>query len=314
VFLVYGMSRFTKNGFESMMKGQVEDLSALSASGSTIVVTGANAGLGLGATESFFLAGAHVIMVVRSLDKGTAAKDELERKHPTAPGSLELRVADVSQLDQVRELAASLDACDVLVNNAGVMPTPYEKRYYAHEDVELTLATNTLPTYFLTKELEQVMKKSRDPRVIAVSSGGGLTMPLTYRDSYMTSESSWSNRDAYSRTKRHQIALVDWFTERCAPTTGIRYTAYHPGWSDTNAVRTAMPDFYEKVQSRLRTVEQGVDTLVWLALSDQVPTSANFFRDRAPEYTHLPGAWTSHSVEETDKLVDWLEELGKSWD
>jgi dehydrogenase/reductase SDR family protein 12 len=297
-----------------MKKSPVEDLTALSAAGKTIVVTGANAGLGLGATEAFFLAGARVVMVVRSEEKGTAAKGELEEKHPNASGTLEVRVADVAQLDQVRALAASIDECDILVNNAGVMPTPYDELFFAHKDVELTLATNTLPTYFLTLALEEVMRKSRDPRVIAVSSGGGLTMPLTYRQSYMTSKSSWSNRDAYSRTKRHQIALCDWFTERRTPTTGIRYTAYHPGWSDTNAVRTAMPDFYEKVQSRLRTVEQGVDTLIWLALSEEVPITANFFRDRAPEYIHLPGAWTSHSVEDTDKLIDWLEELGNEWE
>jgi len=42
----------------------------------------------------------------------------------------------------------------------------------------------------------------------------------------------------------------------------------HPGWADTPAVRTSMPDFYNKMKNKLRTAEEGADTIVWLAASD----------------------------------------------
>ena len=53
--------------------------------------------------------------------------------------------------------------------------------------------------------------------------------------------------------------------------TMIKYHVMHPGWADTAAVRSSMPEFYEKMKDRLRTVEQGADTIVWLAL--QVPVT-----------------------------------------
>lgn len=48
----------------------------------------------------------------------------------------------------------------------------------------------------------------------------------------------------------------------------VHFSAMHPGWADTPAVRTSMPGFYEKMKDRLRSAEQGADTIVWLSVSD----------------------------------------------
>src|SRR5688500_8693684 len=88
--------------------------------GKTFLVTGANSGLGYVTTRELARQGAHVIMVVRNLDKGQQALQSLRSAVPAA--SLELRQADLADLDSVKRLAAGVLAdglpLDVLVNNA----------------------------------------------------------------------------------------------------------------------------------------------------------------------------------------------------
>ena len=105
----------------------------------------------------------------------------------------------------------------------------------------------------------------------------------------------------------------------------------HPGWADTPAVRSvqlrghqtwsdpelilcitfrsAMPDFHAKMKDKLRTVDQGADTVVWLAISAAAGSapSGRFWQDSAEAATHLPLAWTKSSQAERDELMRVLE-------
>jgi len=60
----------------------------------------------------------------------------------------------------------------------------------------------------------------------------------------------------------------------------------HPGWADTPSVRSSLPRFWRVMRKRLRTPEQGADTLLWLAVAPALP-SGQFWFDRAPQPTHL---------------------------
>ena len=62
--------------------------------------------------------------------------------------------------------------------------------------------------------------------------------------------------------------------------------AMHPGWADTPSVRSSIPRFWQVMRKRLRTPEQGADTIVWLAVAPALP-SGRFWFDRAPQPTHL---------------------------
>ena len=75
-----------------------------------------------------------------------------------------------------------------------------------------------------------------------------------------------------------------------------------------------MPDFYNKMKDKLRTVEQGADTLVWLALAkcvteDPKNEGGQFFQDREPVSKHLPLAWTRSSEAEDLTLMSVLDEF-----
>src|ERR1700677_2014156 len=86
-------------------------------SGRTAIVTGANSGLGLVTARELARVGAHVILAVRNTAKGDEAAAGMS-------GSVEVRKLDLQDLSSVREFADSIDAVDVLINNAGIMATP----------------------------------------------------------------------------------------------------------------------------------------------------------------------------------------------
>jgi len=84
------------------------------------------------------------------------------------------------------------------------------------------------------------------------------------------------------------------------------------GWVDTPAVRSAMPSFYAKMQNRLRTPEQGADTLVWLCCLKDIASrykNGEFFQDRTVVSKHLPLAWTKSSVEDDERFIQNLDQI-----
>jgi len=84
----------------------------------------------------------------------------------------------------------------------------------------------------------------------------------------------------------------------------------HPGWADTEGVRTALPGFRKALGERLRTPQQGVDTVLWLALQDNSALQGGgFYLDRAPQHKHSFLSGTHYSQAESDALLAKLDAL-----
>ena len=91
---------------------------------------------------------------------------------------------------------------------------------------------------------------------------------------------------AYAQTKRMQVVLSELFAQRWGE--GVRFHAMHPGWADTPAVQTSLPEFWKFTKGRLRTPEQGADTVIWLALGGApAASSGQFWFDRVARSTWL---------------------------
>jgi dehydrogenase/reductase SDR family protein 12 len=93
------------------------------------------------------------------------------------------------------------------------------------------------------------------------------------------------------------------------------FVLYFIGWADTPAVQSSMPDFHRRMQGKLRTAEQGADTVVWLCVSKEaikIP-SGSFFQDREAVSKHLPLAWTKSSTGDEDTLMAKLKELAEKF-
>lgn len=141
-----------------------------------------------------------------------------------------------------------------------------------------------------------------------------------------TQMSSFNGDLVYSQNKRQQVVMAERLAQRHP---SIFFATWHPGrtsrdfqfdksktlfsgWVDTPAVRSAMPSFYAKMQSRLRTPEQGADTLVWLCCLKDIAsryTNGEFFQDRTVVSKHLPLAWTKSSVDEDDRFIRNLDKI-----
>src|SRR5689334_15964683 len=100
------------------MNWTAADLPSLS--GRTVIITGANSGLGLVTARELARVGAKVIMAVRNLDKGAAAAQ-------TMSGSVDVRKLDLQSLASVRAFADTVEHVDVLINNAGIMAVPLSR-------------------------------------------------------------------------------------------------------------------------------------------------------------------------------------------
>nr|CAD7395909.1 unnamed protein product [Timema cristinae] len=191
------------------------------------------------------------------------------------------------------------------VNNAGCM---VNSREVDEDGLERNFATNTLGPHILTKLLIPALKKSDKPRILMVSSGGMLVQKLNAEDLQFEKMAPFDGTMAYSQNKRQQVIMMECLAREHPD---IFLAAMHPGWADTPAVRSAMPDFYQRMKDRLRTAEQGADTAVWLAISDTAlkHPSGLFFQDRSPVPTHLPLAWTKTTKDQDEQFITQLNEL-----
>jgi dehydrogenase/reductase SDR family protein 12 len=175
----------------------------------------------------------------------------------------------------------------------------------------VNFATNTLAPFVLTEMLLPLLAAATPRgRVVAVSSGGQYTEELLLEDMQWLGP-GFDGARAYARDKRRQTALTAHWAEAHRES-GVFFSSMHPGWADTDAVRTSLPQFYEALKARLRSPEEGADTVVWLccvAREKVQPHSGAFFFDRRPVDAHLPLSWTQFPPQRAAQLADALREL-----
>ncbi|OTF02153.1 short-chain dehydrogenase, partial [Halorubrum sp. SD612] len=145
--------------------------------GKTVVVTGANSGLGFEGTREFAARGATVVMACRSVERAEAAADEVRADAGGGlDGDLDVRECDLASLDSVEAFVEGLrddyDAVDVLCNNAGVMAIP---RSETEDGFETQFGVNHLGHFALTGRLFDLLDAAEgiggDARVVTQSSG-----------------------------------------------------------------------------------------------------------------------------------------------
>ncbi len=206
--------------------------------GRTVLITGANSGLGLQTAHALTGRGARVLMAARSRERGEAAVTAVTLENP--PGSAELVELDLADLASVRRAAEQVrersgDALDVLVNNAGVMCTP---RRRTANGFELQIGTNHLGhaalTWLLMPALVSRSGGGRpNPRVVTVSSiahrAGGLDP-----DDLNFERRDYHPATAYSASKLANL-LFAFELDRRARAAGLDLisVAAHPGLTDT---------------------------------------------------------------------------------
>ena len=247
--------------------------------GEHVMVTGATGGIGKATALRLADNGAFVHAVGRNSDKLAALVAEGgDRIIP--------HQADLSSMDAIAKLAADYVTSGyplhALVNNVGVMSA---ERTVTPEGFELSYATNLLGQYLLTELLMPTLKASSPSRVVFVASGGMYSQPLTVSN-IQSSEGEYNGTAAYARTKRGQVVLAELLADELED--GFVFVnSMHPGWVDTEGVRSSLPTFRKITGPFLRDEAQGADTIVWLAAAEEaVGQTGKFFHDRAARPTH----------------------------
>ncbi|XP_008279411.1 dehydrogenase/reductase SDR family member 12 [Stegastes partitus] len=309
IWFLNGIHHYTRKGYEAASKDfEPQDLN-VSVVGRSFMVTGANSGIGRATAMAIAKKGGTVHMVCRNRDKAEEARTDIVNESGNT--EVYIHIVDMSQTRKVWEFAEAFKkeypSLNVLINNAGCM---VHKRELTAEGLEKNFATNTMGVYILTQTLIPLLQKSRDPRVITVSSGGMLVQKLRV-DDLQSEKGYFDGVMIYAQNKRQQVVLTQHWA-KANPV--IHFSVMHPGWVDTPAVSSSMPQFHHMMGDRLRGVEQGADTVVWLALSRVASRtcSGQFFQDRKPVPVHLPLAWTHSSAEEIQSFVTQLETLAKA--
>ena len=263
-------------------------------SGRVCVVTGANRGLGRATAEGLAERGATVVMACRNVEQAAKVREQIVAA--TGNESLEVRRIDLASRESVHAFVDELpyERVDVLVHNAGVLPS---ERAMTDDGLELTVAVHVVGPHLLTSLMRE---RVRGGRVIWVSSGGMYTKRLNV-DTMLDTTGDYDGVQAYAMTKRAQVVLSELWAARLQAD-GTVVHAMHPGWAATPGVQTSLPGFFERMQSRLRTPEQGADTTVWLAASERAGQSTGkFWFDRAEAKTHRL-FWTRESAEQRERL------------
>ena len=311
VWFVKGMREYTKGGYEAASKGFTAADYDINASGRSFMITGGNSGIGKAAAITLAKKGGTVHLVCRSQERGQAAVDEI--KSETGNENVHLHLLDMSSMKDVVQFGRDFEQAghqlNVLVNNAGWM---VNTRELTAEGIEKNFALNTLGTYILTMCMIPVLKRSTSPRVILVTSGGMLLQKLDLTDMQFEKMTPFEGTMAYAQNKRQQVIITERLAEEYPD---IHFSCMHPGWADTPAVRSSMPDFHAKMKNRLRTPEEGGDTIVWLAMTDAAlkQPSGLFFQDRKSVSKHLPLAMTKSSKDEEQKLMTILKEFHEKY-
>lgn len=309
VWFARGMREYTRGGYEKAARNFGPGDLDVDISGCSYMITGANSGIGKCTAMALAKKGATVHMVCRSQERGEQAKQDIVSE--SGNDKIQLHILDLSQPRKVIEFANSFveseQGVDVLVNNAGVM---VNQRELTEEGLEKNFSTNTLGTYLLTTRLTPALEKSSDPRVVTVSSGGMLVTTLDPNDLNFERLRNFDGTTVYAQNKRQQVVMTRKWAEKYP---NIHFSSMHPGWADTPAVQTSMPRFRSWMENRLRTPDQGADTVVWLCVAKQArdQPSGSFFQDRQVTSEHLP--WAKSRSPEADEtlLMTRLEELAE---
>ncbi|NYJ03084.1 NAD(P)-dependent dehydrogenase (short-subunit alcohol dehydrogenase family) [Nocardioides thalensis] len=202
--------------------------------GRTIVVTGPTIG-GLGHHTALELArkGARVVLAGRNPAKAEAATEAIRDEVPKA--ELELLTVDLADLDSVRHgaaAAARYGPIDVLVNNAGVMGTSYQR---TSDGLELQMATNHFGPFLLTGLLLPQLAASGDGRVVAVSSPMHRTARSAPLGDPTRQEGRYWKWHVYGQSKLANLLFTGELDRRLrAAGYPVKALAAHPGFSGTH--------------------------------------------------------------------------------
>lgn len=220
--------------------------------GKTIVVTGGNSGLGYESVKAFAQKGAQVILACRDIQKGEAATKQIGK----IAGEIivmPLDLADFSSIKTFAELYISRSSkLDVLLNNAGIMTTPY---FLTKDGLEAQNGVNHFGHFLLTSLLFETLKSTPGARIINVASAAHKWGKMDFENPLFENGKDYTPMKSYGRSKLSNL-LFTYELDRRIKTNGLDMiaAAAHPGGSNTNLARYVDNKLWFKILTPLFSI------------------------------------------------------------
>ncbi|CRX38238.1 SDR family NAD(P)-dependent oxidoreductase [Estrella lausannensis] len=264
--------------------------------GLNALITGGSKGIGFGLCKLLLSLNVSLHITSRDKEKALSQMEILREQFPGA--SIHYYSFDIASYQDYPFFTAPFD---IVVHNAGGMP---REKIKATDKYEYVFATHVIGPHLLTRHLMERGRLSPDCRVIFVSSGGMYLRALNL-DDLTFDKRPYNPYLAYANAKRAQVDLTELYADHFKE--GYLFSCMHPGWVATPGLDQYMPTFRKWMDNRLRTVEEGADTLLWLAMTSSAYPSGRFWFDRkeAP-VSLLP--YTKTSPETKAALWEFCEE------
>ncbi len=250
--------------------------------GKTVVVTGANSGIGFETSLALAKLGAQVVMISRDRTRGEVARRAVAAVSSAPPMLVItdlLSGADIRKLSQ--ELHARLDHIDVLVNNAGGV---FSTRELSGDGVEKTFATNHVAPFLLTNLVLDLLEQAPRARVVTVASeahAGKLDMDN------LQGERKYGWLSAYSASKTANILFTNELARRLSGTS-VTATAVSPGPSRTRFgdEMTGAAGLFPKIMKKMpffHSAAAGAKVVVYASSSPEVQGATGLFYMKSKE-------------------------------
>uniref|UniRef100_A0A3P8VE21 Zgc:112332 n=1 Tax=Cynoglossus semilaevis TaxID=244447 RepID=A0A3P8VE21_CYNSE len=250
--------------------------------GKTVIITGANTGIGKETARDLARRGARIIMACRDLERATEAREDI--LEDTGNENIVIRKLDLSDTKSIRAFAEVIikeeKQVNVLINNAGIMMCPYSK---TADGFELQLGVNHLGHFLLTHLLLDLMKRSAPSRIVVVASVAHTWTGLRLDD--INSERSYDTMKAYGQSKLANVMFARSLAKRLKGT-GVSVFSLHPGvvqsdlWRHQNqCIQVAVKIF----RIFTKTTVEGAQTSIYCAVEPGLENqSGGYFSDCAP--------------------------------
>lgn len=218
-------------------------------SGKTVMITGANAGIGFETALAFYEKGAYVVLACRSKENAVAAAERIQQ-HEGA-GQLKIGILDLSSLAAVKQYAKDFlrqhSRLDVLINNAGVMVPPASK---TADGFELQFGVNFIGHFALTGYLYPLLNATPGSRVVNVSSMAYVRGAIDFENLY--AEKSYEPMREYAQSKLANILFTLELQRRINATSGqVISVAAQPGANKTELSRYMSTADYDAAVARV---------------------------------------------------------------
>ena len=252
----------------------------------TIIITGANSGIGKAAAIQLAKLGATVIMACRSAERGARALDEVRQVSGSHKAAL--MQVDMASQASIRNFAAEFKQryarLDVLIHNAANFDHTLKQATLTEDGVETIFATNHLGVFLMTRLLLDVLKSSAPSRIITVASKGLTLYPaLEIEFDNLNGERKFSTQHAYYHSKQAQVMFTYDLAERLKGS-GVTVNC-------VRVTNVAIPDerlthlpkwllkIYQLKRSMAITPEQQAETYVYLAADPAVQDTTGGYWD-----------------------------------